>query len=321
MAGNSAFVVGIDAYSRNELTTCVNDATRIASLLASNGTTDAEPNYDTYPILASEHNQPEAGRTELMDRLYRQVLAARNKNFIFYFSGHGRRTAFGYELLAQDEGGISMDEVITLIEQPTVKQAVVILDCCHSAGMGDVGAIQGDDAGRPMSFQRAIVRENAVVIASARHDQAAQGAETTGDSHSAFTKHLIAGLEGAAANVLGEIHAHTLFEYAAGMFGASRQQPVFKGHYAELEPLRTVEREVSLTDLRRLGTLFPAGVDEIEVAGLTVDDAFRKLRRYGLLSCESDASLEDVAAAGGTAKLTRRGLQVRELKLAGRLGA
>src|SRR3954452_19975117 len=164
MAGNSAFVVGIDAY-RVPLSTCANDAEKIAELLSADGTEDADPNYDVVLVAARDQNDPEASRKDLMDRLLRHVRAARNQNFVFYFSGHGRRTAYGYELVAQDEGGISMDEVITLIEGQPIKQAVVILDCCHSAGMGDVRAIQGDDAGQPMRFQRAIVRENAVVIA------------------------------------------------------------------------------------------------------------------------------------------------------------
>ena len=320
MAGNSALVVGIDAYSRGPLTTCVNDAEKIAELLASNGTEDAEPNYDVYPVVAREQNEPEGSRGQLMDRLYRQVQAARNKNFIFYFSGHGRRTPFGYELVAQDEGGISMDEVITLIEGFPLKQAVIILDCCHSAGMGDRAGLQEEDTGGEMRFKRAIIRENVVVVASARHDQASQGAGAPGDEHSAFTRYLVSGLGGAAANVLGEVHAHPLFEYAASMFGATQQQPVFKGHYAEMEPLRLVKREVSLQILKKLAQLFPKGVVEVEVAQLTVDASIRTLRRYGLLECDSDASLEEVAVAGGKAKLTRQGLLVRELQFAGRLG-
>jgi hypothetical protein len=321
VAGNSALVVGIDAYSRGPLATCVNDAETIAELLGTNGTEDADPNYDVYLVTAKRQIEPEASRGQLMDRLYRQVQAARNKNFVFYFSGHGRRTPFGYELVAQDEGGISMDEVITLIEDAPLKQAVVILDCCHSAGMGDRPSLQGDDTGRGMRFQRAIIRENAVIMASARHDQTSQAAGAPGDRNSAFTRHLISGLEGAAANVLGEVNPHPLFEYAASMFGAAQQQPVFKGHYAEMEPLRLVKREVSLQVLRKLGELFPEGVVEIEVAELTIDASVRTLRRYGLLDCDSDASLEDVGAARGKAKLTRQGHLVRELQFAGRLGA
>ncbi len=121
MAGNSALVVGIDAYSRGPLITCVNDAKRIAELLGTNGTDEGEPNYDVYAVEAKEQNDPEASRSQLRDRLYRQVHATRNKNFVFYFSGHGRRTPFGYELVAQDEGGLSMDEVITLIENSPLK--------------------------------------------------------------------------------------------------------------------------------------------------------------------------------------------------------
>ncbi len=171
-----------------------------------------------------------------------------------------------------------------------------------------------------MRFQRAIVRENAVVMASARHDQTSQGAGAPGDLYSAFTRHLISGLDGAAANLLGEVNPHPLFEYAASMFGAAQQQPVFKGHYAEMEPLRRVEREVSLQDLKKLGQLFPEGVVELRVAELTVDESLRTLRRYGLLDCDSDASLEEIASTGGKAKLTRQGLLVRELQFAGRLG-
>src|SRR3954468_9132658 len=159
MAGNSAFVVGIDAY-RVPLSTCANDAEKIAELLSADGTEDADPNYDVVLVAARDQNDPEASRKDLMDRLLRHVRAARNQNFVFYFSGHGRRTAYGYELVAQDEGGISMDEVITLIESASLKQAVVILDCCHSGGMGDRPDVQSEDTSGGLRFQRAIVREN-----------------------------------------------------------------------------------------------------------------------------------------------------------------
>lgn len=319
MASNTAFVVGIDAYARDPLSTPARDAEKIAELLQNDGTSDPDRQYTVKPVVVRARHDIDGTRASIRDHLSRQVLAARNGNFVFYFSGHGRKTAFGYELVAQDEGGISMDEVITLIETAPLKQAVIILDCCHSAGMGDIGLVQGNDTTGPMRFQRAIIRENAVVISAARADQQAQGAGSVEDEFSAFTKHLVAGLEGAAADLSGEVHAHALFEYAASMFSSGGQQPVFKGHYAELEPLRRVQREMPLTKLRRLKVFFPDGIDEVDAASLTVDDALRELRRYGYVACDADDSLEAIAAAGGKLRLTRAGRRVRQLDLAGEL--
>src|SRR5688572_6923790 len=105
MPDDNAFVVGIDKYSVQPLTSCVNDAQAIADLLARHGTQQQPVNYDVYRVLGDQDNVLELTREGLKTRLALQVAGSRGKRFVFYFSGHGRLTDYGPELVAQDDGG------------------------------------------------------------------------------------------------------------------------------------------------------------------------------------------------------------------------
>ena len=328
MPGHNALVVGIDRYSLRPLKSCVSDATRMAELLERNGSAGAPRNYDVYRLLGDEDDLESLTREGLRNHLAEQVAASRAHNFLFYFSGHGRLTPFGPELVTQDLGGIGMDDVIGLIDRSEVRQAVVILDCCFSAGMGNSSFLQGAQRNAWVQFDRAVVRENVVILAASGSEEVA----LAGTTYSAFTELLIEGLDGAAADVNGEIHAAALFEYAAPIFGANEQGPVFKGHYHALDPLRTVEPEIPLDIVRSLVEHFPIGTSEVVLSATDVAEgdstltpaqaryeALRTLRRYGLVDPGDDRDLEAHAAEGSTVRLTALGMGHRRLACAGRV--
>jgi hypothetical protein len=206
-----------------------------------------------------------------------------------------------------------------------VKQAVIILDCCFSGGLGNSLLLQGAPGNAWAGFERAIVRENFAILAASGSDESA----FAGSELSAFTQLLVEGLRGAAADVGGEIHAPALFEYAAPVFKADEQGPVFKGHYNSLSPLRKVRPETPLGVVRSLKTLFPDGTDEIELApedsqgsqtaGQRRYAKLRKLRRHGLVDADDDRDLAEHAAESGSVRLTARGVRCRRLVLANRI--
>lgn len=327
MAGDLALVVGVDRYPDSPLNSCVNDARAIGSLLERDATDGDPRHYDVRLIVGEGPEVEDLTRDGLRAHLALAVDKAAARDFVFYFSGHGRRTSYGPEIVTQDLSGIGMEEVIGLIERSKVKQAIIILDCCFSGGFGNSLLLQGAASGSVWAgFERAIVRENFAILAASGAEEGA----SAGDELSPFTELIVEGLNGAAADVVGEIHAPALFEYAAPVFKADEQGPVFKGHYNSLSPLRKVPPEAPLGVVRTLKSIFPTGTDEIrldpedaqgeETEGQKRYAKLRKLRRYGVVDVVGeDRDLAELAAASGSVRLTPRGIRYRRLVIADRV--
>ena len=61
---------------------------------------------------------------------------------LFYFSGHGYIDSIGGYIVTPDftdgDFGLSMQDLLTIVNQSKCKNKVVILDCCHSGMMGNM---------------------------------------------------------------------------------------------------------------------------------------------------------------------------------------
>ncbi|WP_148313855.1 caspase family protein [Sorangium cellulosum] len=168
---------------------------------------------------------------------------------LVYFSGHGGSITSGprvgqYLLPVDADGssqdslagtGISGDELTGLLSAVRAKRLLVILDCCHAGGVGEPKAIvpveglDGFKAGLSgADYERLAAGEGRVIFAAARRDEVSWVLRH--DANSLFTKHLLAGLRGAAASKDGFVRIFELFEYVARAVrdAGGRQRPVFK---------------------------------------------------------------------------------------------
>lgn len=225
-----AIIVGIDNYPDAPLRGCVNDAEEMAECLSFE-----HYGYNCVPI----HNA-DATRSGILGALGRFAYGDSNGNgsaerdvLIFYFAGHGQVLGDQGHLVTYDsrplDPGISLAHLGQIMESAsaTYKHVVAVLDSCHSGSAFtwvSSRPLKAEDVNRDLRS----VNESRCVLAACRPEQVAY--ET--DGHGAFTKNVVSGLLGGAANSEGNVTVLGLYEYVSGSFLSDRQMPVFKGDIA-----------------------------------------------------------------------------------------
>jgi len=272
--GKKALVVGIDNYPGKLLSGCVNDARAVAQLFARHG--DGEPNFDVELITAPQPNAdgsiPEPGDPEtesspkggiskvLLGKKIHDLFAMGDSETIalFYFSGHGTITSVGGYVLTTDtqsyDEGVAMDEILGYANHSPAGEKIIILDCCHSGAFGSPN-ISGSNVSQ--------LSEGMVVLTAARDSE--QAMETKG--HGIFTSLLVEAMNGAAADLLGQVTPGAIYHYADQALGEWEQRPVFKTNVKKWTPLRKVppgpgSPAIPRDTLRRIINYFPHPEDE-----------------------------------------------------------
>ena len=264
-----ALVVGINHYvNAAPLAGCVPDAEQVAALLGNDE--NGDPNFECDLMLA-----PDAGsainRTTLRAALRRLFSPDFRGEVLFYFSGHGAiETVGGYLATSDAEGddiGIPMTELIELANASNACDICLVLDCCHSGALGNVGG------GGQNAF--ANMREGTTIIAASGAEQVAM--EQGG--HGVFTSAIIDALSGGAADHMGWVTPPSIYAYVERRFGAWDQRPVYKTHTDHLAVVRKCAPLIDSADLRKLTTYFPNSNDRY-----TLDPEFEPEDEHGNVS-------------------------------------
>ena len=242
---NRALVVGVDHYSHadiSDLQACVQDATRVQKLLSQHD--DGKPNFDCR--LLTSASDVSVTRSVLRENV--QSLFSNPADMaLFYFSGHGDLTNLNGYIVTQDatdnDVGLPMSEVLQAANKSTIKECVLILDCCFSGQMGQ-SFVAGDHS--------AELREGVTVLAASRPSQAAEENNTGG----LFTSLLCEALDGGAADLLGTVTTTGVYAHVQAIFGAWEQRPIFKTHVSRPTPMRFCKPSITPEHLRKLPELF-----------------------------------------------------------------
>ncbi len=236
-----ALLVGIDHYPNAPLQGCVNDANAICEMLFRHH--DGAPNFGCKKLLSTEQ---EINRATLRKHL-QELFAHKNELVLFYFAGHGVVNKFGGYLVTQDaeknDEGVAMLDLLSLANQSEVGEVVIILDCCHSGEMGVIKALQNEQAH---------LREGVSVLTASQINEAAAEQDGSG----LFTTLICEGLEGGAADIVGNVTVAGLYAFVDQALGAWEQRPLFKSHVRRLLPLRKCPPVVGLEILRMLPCYF-----------------------------------------------------------------
>ena len=242
-----ALVVGIDYYAHiGGLNGAVNDARDVAAVLERNA--DRSVNFATPQLLAASGPDTAVTRKELKDAVI-ELFADASEIALFYFSGHGyiEDTGGGY-LCASDckdgDDGVSLVEVMNAANTSKAQNRVIILDSCHSGVTGST----------PRDRHVAEVSDGMTILTASTAEQYAMETEGSG----VFTNLLVDALDGAAANLLGEVTPGSVYAHIDKSLGTWAQRPVFKTNVKRFVSLRTVRASVELTQLQQLPDLFPA---------------------------------------------------------------
>lgn len=230
-----ALFVGINDYpGKFELGACEADAEEMCKLLSKHGKGD--PNFPPNLKLNLTNKQLKKRMTELFSYKVNHLL--------FYFSGHGTLREEGGYLVGKDfttdDPGVSMKDLVDLVNDCESKEITIILDCCKSGHLANLDTSKQE---------LAKLRKNVTILTASMQNQNAK----EGLKHGFFTRILLNGLKGAAADVAGHVTSFGLYNLADSLLlPRDKQRPVFKSFITQLSPLRYCLPRVRKRDLRKI---------------------------------------------------------------------
>jgi len=234
-----ALVVGINNYPFAPLNGCINDASALGSIIGTNG--DGSPNFD----VRLETNI--TTKSELKEKIV-NLFDGDADTALFYFSGHGFLNDIGGYIVTPDfkkyDEGISMDEILNIVNNSKIKDKIIILDCCHSGTMGTPNITGGN-----MTH----IAEGVSILTASKKDESA--IEING--HGVFTNLLLDALQGGSADLRGHITPGSIYAYIDQALGAWEQRPVFKTNITRFTSLRIVNPQVPINVIRKITEYFP----------------------------------------------------------------
>jgi hypothetical protein len=239
-----ALLVGIDEYDQfQSLYGCVNDVDAIEPLLSRNE--DSSPNFDTQKRTSATGGVTRDALLGDFDLL----LGGGADVALLYFAGHGAGSGTDVALVTEDgtsaTPGVAFSEVLAKVAESSVREVILILDCCFSGAAGGIPQL---------ASSATALRDGVSILAASRGDQTA--AETT-TGRGLFSSLLGGALEGGAADVIGKVTIAGLYSYLDESLGAWDQRPAFKANVDRLHELRSCQPAVPLTELRQISELFP----------------------------------------------------------------
>ncbi|HMK26486.1 MAG TPA: caspase family protein [Chitinophagaceae bacterium] len=234
----NALIIGINDYPTAPLKACINDAEKIAELLAKNE--DGSKNFRTI-LLKNIVN-----KAELRQALIK-LFNKKSDIALVYFAGHGSNDFFGYHIVTPDsvsnDMGVPMSQLLSIVNRSPAKNKIIILDCCRAGGIDEINQDTG------MSVY---LREGVIILASSRSDQLSK--EVNG--HGVFTNLLIEALKGGAADLNGNVTPGSIYAFIDKALGPSEQRPVFKTNISEFISLRQVTPQVPAGVIQNLLSFF-----------------------------------------------------------------
>lgn len=243
-----ALVVGINDYDNFcPLRYAESDARAIAKLLALHGDEGERQNFDIKKMLQSETPVRRATLRVAIQELFTN---SKGLDLAFYFAGHGLVSETGGYLVTTDgvtdDYGITMDELYSAAQRSPANSVLLMLDCCHAGATGDLSRSGGD-------IPWALLRENLTIMAASLPMQAAAESSEGG----LFSAALRYALDGAAADILGDISIASVYTVIERRFNLWQQRPVAKSYITRPIVLRRVRGSLSRKELHRLTSLFP----------------------------------------------------------------
>lgn len=241
-----ALVIGIDYYQYPNYPTlhgCVNDAMAVADVLETHA--DGSPNFAVQRLTATTAEEA-ISRKMLKDNVS-ALFADENDIALLYYAGHGNVEDTGGYLCPsetqQGDEGLALADVMVWAAKSATKNTIIVLDSCHS---GVVGNVTGQDTAQLADGMSILAAATTLQIAKEK------------DGRGVFTLLFVDALNGAAANLAGDITPGSVYAHVDQSLGPWKQRPVYKANVKQFVSLRKVEPPVPLAELRKLATLFPS---------------------------------------------------------------
>ena len=171
-----------------------------------------------------------------------------------YFSGHGYIDGAGglpmCERLRFRARRPFAHEVLAFANSSPAKNKVIILDSCHSGAPAPT-----------RSRAVAEIKEGVTILTASTAEQYAM--ETGG--RGVFTGLFVDALNGAAANLVGDVTPGSVYAHIDQSLGPWAQRPVFKTNIKKFVSLREADAPIELVKLQQLTVLFNQPTMEIQL--------------------------------------------------------
>ncbi|MCA6122110.1 caspase family protein [Bradyrhizobium sp. WSM 1704] len=243
-----ALIVGIDYYhDLKPLSGCVTDADAVAGVLGRNA--DGTTNFTTPKVLTATSVSNIVTRRALRDSI-EALFKDDSEIALLYFAGHGYVDATGGFLCASDcrdgDDGLALTEVMAFAKESKAKNKIIILDSCH-------GGIAGNKAAKGGLAE---ISDGMTLLTASTADQ--YSFEGGNGAPGVFTNLLVDALNGAAANLVGDVTPGSVYAHIDQSLGPwGGQRPVFKTNVKSFVSLRKAAPPIALQELLQLATLFP----------------------------------------------------------------
>lgn len=245
-----ALVVGIGNYAEDKMLSCINDAEAVHKLLKENG--NGRKNF------ISTLCKDVKTRSDLKNYIAR-LFSSKCELALFYFSGHGYRDKYGLQLVTlyglPSDAGVSITELMTIVNNSPAKNKIVILDCCYAG-------LAGRGWSTTSKLKDAVYLEDGVTMltsCSKKEEAIAIG------GHSVFTNLLIQALEGGSADLNGNITPGSIYAFIDKALGPNQQRPEFKTNISSFVSLRKVVPPIQASILKNLTDYFDNPTDKYEL--------------------------------------------------------
>ena len=241
-----ALLIGINDYPEpNELSYCVNDCEALAEILERNDDEGKTKNFEVKQIPNCSDAKTALDSIEELFRNNGCVDTA-----LFYFSGHGYVDSHNKGGIIFPDNinpksidyGIRMDVIMDIVADSSIKNKIIILDCCKS---GSIALGHQNSANLP---------EGCTILTSCRADQ--NSVESSEKSHGIFTDLLIQALSGEAADHLGNITVGGIYAYIDRSLNMWGPRPNFKTNISYFESIRNVTPRLGLDRMKKGLKLF-----------------------------------------------------------------
>jgi caspase domain-containing protein len=243
-----ALIVGIDYYhDLKPLSGCVNDADAVANVLGRNA--DGTTNFTTPKVLTATGAHNSVSRRVLRDSI-EALFADPSEIALLYFAGHGYVDTTGGYLCASDcrdgDDGLALSDVMTFAKASKAANKIIVLDSCH-------GGIVGNRAGKGGLAE---IGEGMTLLTASTENQ--YSFEGGNGAPGVFTNLLVDALNGAAANLVGDVTPGSVYAHIDQSLGPwGGQRPVFKTNVRSFVSLRKATPPIALEELLQLATHFP----------------------------------------------------------------
>lgn len=252
-ATRKALIAGLNYYDHiGSLNGAVDDAYSVKAVLERNA--DGTRNFVQPKLLTSTGPGSDATRQTLRSAV-QDLFRDEAEIALFYFAGHGYVDGAGGYLCGSDarsgDDGLALSEVVTFANNSPATNRVIILDSCHSGVAGS----------NPNASQFAEIKEGVTILTASAANQYAMEENGSG----VFTSLLVDALNGAAANLVGDVTPGSVYAHVDQSLGPWSQRPIFKTNVKEFVSLRQADAPIDLDKLHKLTELFTAPEIEIQL--------------------------------------------------------